>query len=116
MLVESGVDIVPGTLSEFGQIMHTNLKPVVARAKANIDQAIKHTSVKVKAWAVEHMMQAQKLGRRTDLFEKLINDSESATRQLAYQLLGAPPEVAHKHVSEVAEEKKLDDLLGSIGL
>jgi hypothetical protein len=116
LIVEAGIDMIPGTLSEFGQIVHTNLKPVVAKARANIDNAIKHTSVKIKAWAMEHMMQAQKLGRRTDLFEKLLNDSESATRQLAYHLLGAPPEIAQKHVSEVMEEKKMDDLLGSIGL
>ncbi len=57
-----------------------------------------------------HLRQAQQLGHRTDLFEKLINNPEAAARQVANTLLGVRAPSTHK----VQEEKKLDDVLDSI--
>ena len=81
-------DLLPGTLSEFGLIVRETLAPTVAKAKADIDRAVKITSAKVKAWAMQHMQIARKLGRKTELFEKLINDPSVAAGKMASHMLG----------------------------
>lgn len=103
------------------EIVRENLVPVVRNAKSAINGAVKKTSAKIKAWAFEHMQQAQKLGRKTELFEKLINNPEQATEQLAMKLLLG--DAAHHHTAAIQEKQaeqqemqKIDDLLGSIGL
>ena len=113
------VDLVGGAAGEMHHILQTNLIPTVKAAKSAIDGAVKKTSAKLKAWAIEHLVMAQKLGRRTDLFEKLINNPNQAAEQLAMRLLlGAE---AHRHTAalqerhaEEKEMKQMDDILGNL--
>jgi hypothetical protein len=107
-------DLIPGTAGSFGEIVKENLEPTVRKAKAQIDQAVNHTSAKIKAWALTHLVEARKLGRRTDLFEKLLNPV-GATNQLVGRMLNMPGygEEAQKAAVEIS---KIDDVLGSIQL
>lgn len=99
------------TSDEFNSIVAKYLAPAVGGAKKVIDQAVKQSAAKIRVWAITHLRQAQQLGHRTDLFEKLINNPEAAARQVANTLLGvrAP---SHK----APEDRRLDDVLGSISL
>lgn len=117
----SSVSSIPGSMGEINKIITSNLVPTVKAAKSSINAAVQKTSAHIKAWAMEHMVQAQKLGRKTDLFEKLVNDPRTATEQLAMRLLLGEQAVEHtKHVQQQKaqkdEEQKMDDLLDSIGL
>ncbi len=101
-------DIVPGTLSEFNQIVKSLIEPHIKNARHEIDTAIKTAAARVKAWAMVHLQQAKKLGKNTILFEKLVNNPTAAVRQLAHSILGAPaPQAA-------VEAEKIDDLLSGI--
>lgn len=113
------IDLVGWAVGEIHEIINGSLAPTVKLAKAAIDKAVKSTSAKIKAWAVEHMAIAQKLGRRTDLFEKLINNPNLATEQLAMKMLLGKN--AHHHTAALQEQhaeekemKQMDDLLGSL--
>ena len=108
-------DLIPGTAGSFGEIVKENLEPTVRKAKAQIDQAVNHTSAKIKAWALTHLIGARKLGRRTDLFEKLLHNPVGATNQLVGRMLNMPGygEEAQKSAAEIS---KIDDVLGSIQL
>ena len=108
-------DLIPCTAGSFGEIVKENLEPTVRKAKAQIDQAVNHTSAKIKAWALTHLIEARKLGRRTDLFEKLLHNSVGATNQLVGRMLNMTGygEEAQKAAVEIS---KIDDVLGSIQL
>lgn len=105
--------ILPGTVEEFNQLVRKTLEPHVAEAKHALDAAVKAASAKIKAWAIVHHAQAVKLGTRTDLFEKLMNNPSAAAKQLALAMLGAK---AGSAVSVKAENDKLDSLLSGIKL
>ena len=108
-------DLIPGTVGSFGEIVKENLEPTVRKAKAQIDQAVNHTSAKIKAWALTHLVEARKLGRRTDLFEKLLHNPVAATNQLVGRMnnIESYGEESHKAAVEL---NKIDDVLGSIQL
>lgn len=110
LLSVSDVGLMPGVLGDFNNIIKQNLEPHVKSAKHILDGAVKETAIKIKAWAIEHMTMAQKLGRKTELFEKLINNPNAAIQQLVNTLIGIKP-VEHSKV-----DKKLDDLLSSLAV
>ena len=83
-------DMIPGTLAEFNVIVRQSIEPHVKKAKHEVEAAIKEASNKVKAWAMIHLQQARKLGKNSELFEKLLNNPTAAVRQLAHSMLGAP--------------------------
>lgn len=107
--VEARVEAIPGAMTEIQHIISTNLEPTVKQAKKAIAKAVHETSVKIKAWALTHLAQAQKLGRRTDLFQKLVNDPLSATNQLAAHLMGFP-----NTIPDAEEARKVDELLENL--
>lgn len=109
-LSESDVGLMPGVANDFNHIVKQHLEPHVKSAKVILDKAVNETSVKIKAWAFEHMQMAQKLGKKTKLFEKLINNPNAAVQQLVNTLLGIKTPASGK------EDKKLDDLLADIAL
>ena len=84
-------DVSHETIADFNNLINVNLKPAVHLAKKEIDKAVNATSAKIVAWALEHLRMAKQLGRRTDLFTKLINSPVETTRQLAMSLLQRTP-------------------------
>lgn len=103
-------NVSASSADEFNEIVAKYLAPAIDGAKKVIEGAVKHSAAKIRAWAMTHLRQAQQLGHRTDLFEKLINNPEAAARQVANTLLGIRAPSVHK----VQEEKKLDAVLDSI--
>ena len=105
-------NVSASSADEFNEIVAKYLAPAIDGAKKVIEGAVKHAAAKIRAWAMTHLRQAQQLGHRTDLFEKLINNPEAAARQVANMLLGIRAPSTHK----VQEEKKLYAVLDSITL
>lgn len=105
--------MLPDTLHEFGDIVNETLEPIVKKARLEIDRAVKSTSVKIKMWALEHLAIAKKLGRRTDLFEKLINDPIGSTSKIAHRMLSV--QTAHPSALTKSGPKSVDDVLYGIG-
>lgn len=108
------------TYMDFNKILGMHLVPVVNDAKRQIAAAVKVTVPRLKAWALLHLQQAQKLKRPTDLFEKVLNDPQATTQQLAARLLGDLGSEAacaiERRVSERQEDAAIDDVLKDIGL
>jgi hypothetical protein len=101
-------DTVPGTFREFNAIVQSTIEPHIRKARHEINAAVNEAAMKVKAWAMIHLQQAQKLGRSTELFEKLVNNPTAAVKQLAHSMLGIKtPEVPVK-------EESIDSLLDGL--
>lgn len=104
------VDLPLSSLEDINEIIKSNLKPGVDIARKSVDHAVTVTAAKLKAWAVAHLRQAKQLGRRTDLFEKLINDPHAAALQLAHSMLGITPK------PEKEDMRAIDDVLENLEL
>jgi hypothetical protein len=100
------------TMLDFHTVVSQHLAPAIESARRQIEGAVKVTSAKLRAWALLHLQQAQKLRRPTDLFEKILNDPMAATQQLAQRLMGndldlTPP----KPKAPRSTDDILDDLI-----
>lgn len=106
------LELESDTISDFGTLIQTHLKPGVDAARRSLDAAIAKTATKLRAWAMIHAHQARKLKRPTGIFDKILLDPTAATVQLARNLMGEDRFPAdHK---ETKEEKELDDVLDSL--
>lgn len=113
-LSKTELDGVDGdSVLDFNKIIRTTIEPHVKEAKASLNKAIVAAASKIKAWAMTHLIQARKLNRRTDLFEKMVNNPEASAKQLALSMLG----IKEQAVPVVTkEQKQLDDLLDGLVL
>ena len=106
------MDLESDTITDFGTLIQTHLKPGVDAARRSLDAAISTTATKLRAWAMIHAHQARKPPRPTSIFDKSLLDPVAATTQLARSLMGDDRFPAnHK---ETKEEKVLDDVLDGL--
>ena len=113
-------DVVPGTFEEFNRLVRKSLAPHVQLMKSKLDEAVAAVTAKIKAWGTIHLIQARKLGKRTELFEKLVNNPATAARQIVFAMLdvksGVPNAEPHVITDPKEEAARIDDVLQTISI
>ena len=74
--------------ADFHELVRSNLERPVSQAKEVIAKAVAITANKLKIWAMTHLQQAANLGRKTELFEKIINNPVGTATQIANSMMG----------------------------